>query len=173
MPEGSSGRGGDGHGGEGGNRCRGEGSSGRGGDGRGHLLHQPVAQEPHGGPHATGRQVAGQHPPQIGAGHPAPQPFDGLPDESARLGNAEVQLAMGVPQGQQHPLGFGELDGLGSLGGIGGNGGLDGIAGFISPARWGCFTRSRPIRRIGRTDEHRDRFGGWAGRVLLPFFVHR
>ncbi|MER5988967.1 hypothetical protein [Streptomyces sp. NPDC001787] len=70
----------------------------------GHLLHQPVTEEPHGGPDPAGWQIAGQYAPELTAGDPAPQPLDGLPDESTGLGDTEVQIAMGMPQRQQHPL---------------------------------------------------------------------
>ncbi|RLV68131.1 hypothetical protein STAN_3655 [Streptomyces sp. CBMAI 2042] len=77
----------------------------RNGRGRlGHLLHKPMPQEPHSGPHPIPRQSTAQHPPKLPGGHPTPQPLNGQPDELASFRNPKPQLPIGVPQGQQHPL---------------------------------------------------------------------
>ncbi|RLV67836.1 hypothetical protein STAN_3360 [Streptomyces sp. CBMAI 2042] len=70
----------------------------------GHLLYEPMPQEPDSGPHPPGRQPTAQHLPKLRPGHPAPQPLHGRRDQRTRLGDTEPQITPILPEGQQHPL---------------------------------------------------------------------
>ncbi|MBH0245666.1 hypothetical protein I3W98_26830 [Streptomyces cavourensis] len=87
------------------------------------------------------RNPTAQRPPQVGSGDAPPQPLGGEPGERTGLTHAEMQLALLMPEGEQHTLGGDHFGGPG---------------GSTTAAVGVLRRRLRAVHVLAR-------FGGWVG----------